>query len=54
MTQYEFPGDKIPIVKGSALKALNGDAEAEKQVLALVTRSTIYIPVPERRLISRS
>src|SRR5207237_9686538 len=36
LTQYEFPGDKIPIVKGSALKALNGDAEAEKQVLALV------------------
>src|SRR6201987_2453266 len=36
LTQYEFPGDKIPIVKGSALKALNGDPEAEKQVLALV------------------
>jgi len=36
LTQYEFPGDKIPIVKGSALKALNGDADAEKQVLALV------------------
>src|SRR5580698_7808366 len=36
LTQYEFPGDKIPIVKGSALKALNGDAESEKQVLALV------------------
>src|SRR5437588_4616672 len=35
LTQYEFPGDKIPIVKGSALKALSGDAEAEKQVLAL-------------------
>ena len=28
LTQYEFPGDKIPIVKGSALKALNGDADA--------------------------
>src|SRR5438067_13090744 len=36
LTQYEFPGDKIPIVKGSALKALEGDPEAEKQVLALV------------------
>src|SRR6266700_5598459 len=36
LTQYEFPGDKIPIVRGSALKALNGDADAEKQVLALV------------------
>src|SRR5438105_95640 len=34
LTQYEFPGDKIPIVKGSALKALGGDADQEKQVLA--------------------
>src|SRR5690348_17465839 len=35
LTQYEFPGDQIPIVKGSALKALNGDAEQEKQIIAL-------------------
>src|SRR5437773_114604 len=48
LTQYEFPGDKIPIVKGSALKALNGDAEAEKQVLALVAAIDDYIPVPDR------
>src|SRR5947199_118850 len=48
LTQYEFPGDKLPIVKGSALKALNGDAEAEKQVLALVEAIDDYIPVPER------
>jgi elongation factor Tu len=48
LTQYEFPGDKIPIVKGSALKALNGDAEAEKQVLALVDAIDDYIPLPER------
>src|ERR1700757_4554934 len=48
LTQYEFPGDKIPIVKGSALKALDGDAEAEKQVLALVAAIDDYIPVPER------
>src|SRR3982074_3637260 len=48
LTQYEFPGDKIPIVKGSALKALNGDADAEKQVLALVDAIDDYIPVPER------
>src|SRR5204863_9658661 len=46
--QYEFPGDKIPIVKGSALKALNGDAEAEKQILALVAAVDEYIPVPDR------
>src|SRR4030088_1309941 len=48
LTQYEFPGDKIPIVKRSALKALNGDADAEKQVLALVDAIDDYIPVPER------
>src|SRR5205807_4654123 len=48
LTQYKFPGDKIPIVKGSALKALEGDAEAEKQVLALVAAIDDYIPVPER------
>src|SRR5205814_1769357 len=48
LTQYEFPGDKIRIVKGSALKALDGDAEQEKQVLALVSAIDDYIPVPER------
>ena len=48
LTQYEFPGDKIPIVKGSALKALNGDAEQEAQIMALVAAVDDYIPVPER------
>src|SRR5476651_174457 len=48
LTQYEYPGDKIPIVKGSALKALNGDADAEAQILALVAAVDDYIPVPER------
>src|SRR5438045_2661761 len=48
LTQYEFPGDSIPIVKGSALKALNGDAEQEAQILALVAAVDDYIPVPER------
>ena len=48
LTQYEFPGDKIPIVKGSALKALDGDAEQEKQVLALVSAIDDFIPVPDR------
>ncbi len=48
LTQYEFPGDTIPIVKGSALKGLNGDAEGEKQILALVEAIDEYIPVPER------
>jgi elongation factor Tu len=48
LTQYEFPGDTIPIVKGSALKALNGDAEGEKQILQLIAAVDEYIPLPER------
>ena len=48
LTQYEFPGDSIPIVKGSALKALNGDPEAEAQILALIAAVDDYIPVPDR------
>jgi elongation factor Tu len=48
LTQYEFPGDSIPIVKGSALKALNGDPEQEAQIQALVAAVDDYIPVPER------
>src|SRR3977135_4202801 len=48
LTQYEFPGDKIPIVKGSALKALNGDAEQEQKILDLVAAVDDYIPVPDR------
>src|SRR5260370_1271419 len=44
----EYQSDKIPIVKGSALKALDGDADQEKQVLALVSAIDDYIPVPDR------
>jgi elongation factor Tu len=48
LTQYEFPGDKIPIVKGSALKALEGDAAYEKEILNLMEAVDNYIPLPER------
>ncbi len=48
LTQYEFPGDKIPIVKGSALKALEGDKTHEKNILALMEAVDTYIPLPER------
>ena len=48
LTQYEFPGDTIPIIKGSAVKALEGDADAEKAILALVDAVDEYIPLPER------
>src|SRR5512143_169828 len=48
LTFYEFPGDEIPVVRGSALKALEGDAEAEKQILALMEAVDSYVPIPQR------
>jgi elongation factor Tu len=48
LSAYEFPGDDTPIIKGSALKALNGDPEAEKQILELMAAVDEYIEVPER------
>ena len=48
LTTYEFDGDKIPIVRGSALKALEGDPEHEKNILALMDAVDNYIPIPER------
>jgi len=50
LTSYEFPGEDIPIVKGSALKALEGDIGevGEKSILALMKAVDDYIPQPER------
>jgi elongation factor Tu len=48
LTQYEFPGDEIPIVRGSALKALEGDAEWKSKILDLMKAVDEYIPLPER------
>jgi len=48
LTFYEFPGDDIPVVRGSALKAMQGDAEGEKQILELMNAVDEYLPVPER------
>jgi elongation factor Tu len=48
LSKYEFPGDDIPIVKGSALKALEGDAEYEKYIQELMDAVDAYIPEPER------
>ena len=45
---YEFPGDDTPIIKGSALKALEGDADAVNAIKELVAKMDEYIPVPER------
>src|SRR5438093_2863693 len=50
LKQYKFPGDEIPVVRISALKAMNGDAEAEKGVLKLMEEVDRYIPLPQRPL----
>jgi len=50
LDQYEFPGDDTPIVIGSALKALEGDADAAAKVRELVETLDDYIPEPERAI----
>src|SRR5215471_3927480 len=50
LSEYSFPGDDIPVVPVSALKALEGDADAAKQVLALMDAVDEYVPEPQRDL----
>jgi elongation factor Tu len=50
LTEYEFPGDDIPFVLGSALKALDGDADEVEKILELAGHLDAYIPEPERPL----
>jgi len=52
LTKYEFPGDKTPIIKGSALKALEGDTSeiGVPSLIKLVDEMDSYIPVPERAI----
>ena len=48
LTDFEFPGDDIPVVKGSALKALEGDEQWEGNILELMEAVDSYVPEPER------
>lgn len=48
LSKYEFPGDDIPIIRGSALKGLNGDPEGERQIQELMDAVDSYIPEPTR------
>jgi elongation factor Tu len=48
LSSYDFPGDDLPIIAGSALKALEGDAEYEKKILELMDAVDSYIPEPAR------
>ncbi len=50
LSEYEFPGDDIPFITGSALKALEGDEESKQKILELAEALDTYIPEPERDL----
>ena len=47
---YQFPGDEIPIIRGSALQALNGEGDGEKGIEELMAAVDSYIPQPEREV----
>ena len=48
LTEYDFPGDDTPVIAGSALKALEGDASYEEKILELMAAVDEYIPTPVR------
>jgi elongation factor Tu len=48
LKKYKYPGDEIPIIKGSALKAMEGDPEGEKSIMELIEAMDSYIPEPVR------
>src|SRR5579885_3110415 len=50
LTKYQFPGDKVPVIRGSALKALEGDPKWEKSILELMEAVDSYIPLPTREI----
>ena len=50
LTEYDFPGDDLPVIRGSALKALEGDAAWEEKIIELAGYLDSYIPEPERAI----
>ncbi|NMP33330.1 elongation factor Tu [Thalassotalea sp. M1531] len=50
LSEYDFPGDDLPVIQGSALGALNGEAQWEEKVLELAKELDTYIPEPERAI----
>lgn len=50
LTKYQYPGDKTPIIKGAALKALEGDGEAQAQIMELMKAVDEFIPTPQRAI----
>ena len=50
LTKYQYPGDDVPIIRGSSLKALEGDPEYEKKIEELMQAVDDYVPTPVREL----
>jgi len=50
LSTYEFPGDDVPVVRCSALKAMEGDADAQKAILELMEAVDTYVPLPKREI----
>ncbi len=50
LSEYSFPGDDIPVIQGSALGALNGEAQWEEKVMELMDAVDNYIPIPKRAI----
>lgn len=50
LTKYQYPGNDVPIIRGSSLKALEGDAEYEKKITELMDAVDSYIPTPTREI----
>lgn len=50
LKKYKYPGDEAPVIRGSALKAMEGDAEAEKKIMDLMDAVDSYIPDPVREI----
>ena len=50
LTKYGYPGNEVPIIRGSALKATEGDAKAEEAIVELMAKVDEYIPTPVREL----
>ncbi len=48
LTEYEFPGDEVPVVRGSALQALEGEGEGPEQIVELMEAVDSYVPEPVR------
>ncbi|PAF14264.1 elongation factor Tu, partial [Shouchella clausii] len=48
LSEYDFPGDDVPVIKGSALKALEGEADWEEKIVELMAAVDEYIPTPVR------